>query len=321
MAGSRKTHDARFIEPMDCLPVAKIPQGPGWTYEIKLDGYRLEVVRTKGQISLYSRKQNSLNRQFPYIAKALGELPDETIVDGELVALDSDGRPSFNLLQNFRSAESQIIFYPFDLLFLEGRSLLNSPLSERRKLLRTTVEAGPHIALSEVSTSFATMLEFVTEHRLEGIIAKRAESAYEPGRRTGTWSKHKLNSGQEFVVGGYVPSNLGLDSLVVGFYRGADLFYAARVRAGFIPRTRRDVFEKLKHLETSECPFINLPETAAGRWGQGLTKEKMKECRWLRPEAVAQIEFREWTEANHLRHATFVALRDDKDPSKVVRES
>jgi hypothetical protein len=118
-----------------------------------------------------------------------------------------------------------------------------------------------------------------------------------------------------------VPSNLGVDSLVVGFYRGKDLFYAARVRAGLVPATRREVYERLKHLKTPKCPFVNLPEPAAGRWGQGLTAEKMKECVWVRPEQVASIQFLEWTGADHLRHTKFVALRDDKDPSKVIRET
>jgi bifunctional non-homologous end joining protein LigD len=107
----------------------------------------------------------------------------------------------------------------------------------------------------------------------------------------------------------------------VGFYRGKDLIYAARVRAGLVPATRREVFEKLKHLKTPKCPFVNLPELAAGRWGQGLTAEKMKECVWVRPDLVARIDFLEWTGADHLRHTKFVALRDDKDARKVVRET
>jgi ATP-dependent DNA ligase len=123
------------------------------------------------------------------------------------------------------------------------------------------------------------------------------------------------------VVGGYVPSHLGVDSLVVGFYRGKGPMYAARVRAGLVPATRREVFERIKHLETAKCPFANLPELATGRWGQGLTAEKMKECVWVRPEAVAQIQFLEWTGADHLRHTKFVGLRDDKDPFKVARET
>ena len=123
------------------------------------------------------------------------------------------------------------------------------------------------------------------------------------------------------MIGGYIPSHLGLDSIVIGVYRGTDLYYAARVRAGFVPATRRQVFNEIKHLKTAKCPFVNLPEEQAGRWGQGLTAEKMKECVWLRPQKVAQIEFLEWTGPDHLRHTKFVALRDDKEPRKVVRET
>jgi DNA ligase D-like protein (predicted ligase) len=313
---------AGFIETMDCLPVANIPEGPGWTYEIKLDGYRLEVVRSAGKTSLYSRRQNVLNQRFHAIATALEDLPKGTVIDGELVALGPHGGPDFNLLQNFRSAESRIIYYAFDILIHKNRDLTGLPLSERRTILDTVVEPGEHVALSQVSDlSAAEMLKFAKSRGLEGVVAKRSDSVYQPGQRTGLWSKYRINLGQEFVIGGYVPSHLGVDALVVGFYRGKDLIYAARVRAGLVPATRREVFEKIKRLKTAKCPFANLPELAAGRWGQGLTAEKMKECVWLRPEAVARIDFLEWTGADHLRHTKFVALRDDKDPSKVVRET
>jgi ATP-dependent DNA ligase len=165
------------------------------------------------------------------------------------------------------------------------------------------------------------MLKFVKDHWLEGVVAKRSDSVYQPGQRTGLWSKYRINLGQEFAIGGYVPSHLGVDSLVVGFYREKDLIYAARVRAGLVPATRHEAFEKIKHLKTSKCPFANLPEATAGRWGLGLTAEKMGECVWIRPEVVAQIQFLEWTGADHLRHTKFVALRDDKDPSSVVKET
>ena len=314
--------DAAFIETMDCLAVSKLPDGPEWTYEIKLDGYRLEVVRTNRMTTLYSRRENVLNQRFPYIATAFEDLAKETVIDGELVALGPDGRPDFNLLQNFRSAESRIVYYAFDILVHEGRRLTALPLLERRDILRSVVEPGEHVALSQVSDRPAVeMLQFVKSHGLEGAVAKRSDSVYQPGQRTGLWSKYRVDLRQEFVVGGYVGSNLGVDSLVVGFYRGKDLIYAARVRAGLVPATRRDVFERLKHLQTAKCPFVNLPEPAAGRWGQGLTAEKMKECVWVRPEMVAEIQFLEWTGADHLRHTKFAGLRDDKDPSKVVRET
>ncbi len=317
-----KARTAAYLQPMECLPVMTMPEGPEWTYELKLDGYRLEVVRSCTNTTLYSRRENVLSEKFPYIADALKTLPQGTVVDGELVAIGQDGKPNFNLLQNFRSAEAHIVYYAFDILIHKDRDLTMLPLSERRDILRTVLKPADHVALSEVSDQTATqMLKFVRAHGLEGIIAKRSDSIYQPGLRTGLWSKHRVNIGQEFVIGGYVPGTHGIDSLVIGFYRDDGLYYAARVRAGFVPATRRSVFEQTKHLTTTKCPFVNLPEKQPGRWGQGLTAEKMKECVWLRPEAVANFEFLEWTGADHLRHTKFVGMRDDKDPRKVVRET
>jgi ATP-dependent DNA ligase len=182
---------ATFIETMDCLPVSKLPEGPEWTYEIKLDGYRLEAVRAAGRTTLYSRRQNLLNEKFPYIAIAMNDLPDGTVLDGELVALGPDGRPDFNLLQNFRSAESRIIYYAFDILFHKNRDLTKLSLSEWRAILRTVIEPGEHVALSHVSDrSAAEMLKFAKDHGLEGVVAKRSDSVYQPGQRTGLWSKY-----------------------------------------------------------------------------------------------------------------------------------
>jgi bifunctional non-homologous end joining protein LigD len=130
----------------------------------------------------------------------------------------------------------------------------------------------------------------------------------------------RLNLGQEFVIGGFTPGTIGFDSLVVGFYEGKKLLYVARVRAGFVPASRRDVYAKLKPLITTVCPFVNLPEAKIGRWGQGLTAEKMRDCVWVRPQLVARFDFLEWTDSNHVRHIKFIAMRDDKDPRKVVRE-
>lgn len=236
--------------------------------------------------------------------------------------MDEEGRPSFNLLQNSASAESHIIFYAFDIPIHNGIDLMRQPLSERREVLASVVRAERHVGVSEASNrSLAEMEKFIKSHGLEGIVAKRADSPYQPGLRTGLWCKHRFNLSQEFVVGGYVPSHLGIDSLVVGVYRGKNLYYAARVRAGFVPATRRQVFDAIKHLTTTECPFVNLPEKEVGRWGQGLTAEKMTECIWLGPEAVAEVAFLEWTGADHLRHTKFIRLRDDKDPRQVVRET
>jgi len=311
---------ATFIETMDCLPVTKLPEGPDWTYEIKLDGYRLEAVKSQGKVVVYSRRRNILNEKFGYIAESLKKLPDETVLDGEIVAVDDEGRSNFNLLQNFRSAQLSIHYYAFDVLMHKGRLLVERPLAERRDILAKILPRNDHISLSAVGSSASQMLTFVNAHGLEGIVAKRADSFYEPGKRTGLWSKYRINLGQEFVVGGYTVGD-PFDALVVGFYRGKDLMFASRVRAGFVPATRREVFAKLKVLKIAKCPFANLPEKEAGRWGQGLTAEKMKACIWVKPEIVVRIDFAEWTGADKLRHTKFVAMRSDKEARKVVRET
>jgi len=282
----------------------------------------LEAVKTKGETTLYSRRGNILNRQFPYIADALKSLPDNTILDGEVVALDPDGRSDFNLLQNFRSAESKIHYYVFDVLAFKGKDVSLLPLTERRKVLGKAIKRNDHVSTSPAETgSSAKILAFVKQHGLEGVVAKRLDGRYEPGKRSGSWCKYRINKGQEFVVGGYTPGGNGFDALIIGFYSGKDLLFAARVRAGFVPATRRQVFAKIEDLKTDKCPFKNLPEESEGRWGQGLTAEKMKSCVWLKPKVVVRVDFAEWTGANKLRHTQYIGLREDKDPKKVIRET
>ena len=132
--------------------------------------------------------------------------------------------------------------------------------------------------------------------------------------------KLRLNRGQELVIGGFLPGPHGLDSLIVGYHRGKDLVYVARVRNGFVPALRRQVYEKLRPLISPQMPFVNLPDEKPSHWGESLTAEKMKECVWVKPKLVAQIEFLEWTEADRLRHSKFIGLREDKDPQEVVKE-
>jgi len=164
------------------------------------------------------------------------------------------------------------------------------------------------------------MLAAVRQQQLEGVVGKRKDSLYQPGKRTGSWIKYRVNRGQEFVIGGYIPGPHGFDSLIVGYYQNKDLMYIARVRNGFVPALRRQVFEKIRPLISPTMPFANLPDTHKSRWGDELTAAKMKECVWLKPEIVAQIEFLEWTDADHLRHSKFAGLRDDKDARGVVKE-
>jgi len=314
--------EASFVEPMECLSVSKLPEGLEWLWEIKLDGYRALAVKTGTGVTLFSRRRKSLNRQFPYIVEALADLPAGTVVDGEVVAINASGRPDFNLLQNFRAAVSRIQYYIFDLLCWKDRDLMRVPMVERRALLKSVLMIrDERIRIADYFEAAPNdLLAAVREQGLEGIIGKRRDSVYQPGKRSGAWIKHRVNRGQEFVIGGYFPGPHGIDSLIVGYYEGDKLMYAARTRNGFVPASRRQVFSKLRHLMTPSCPFVNLPETRRSRFGEELNAEKMRKAVWLRPQAVAQIEFLEWTEGDRLRHSKFVGLREDKYPRSVVKE-
>jgi DNA ligase D-like protein (predicted ligase) len=313
--------DASFIEPMECLAVSKLPDTANWLWEVKIDGYRAVAVKAADSVNLFSRTKNSFNSKFSYIVEALADMPPATVIDGEIVAIDDQGRPNFNLLQNIRTGASRIHFYVFDLLCLRNRDTTKLPLIERRELLKTLAFKDKKIKIVDyVEAEPTELLVAVREQRLEGIVGKRKDSQYEAGKRSGAWIKFRVNCGQEFVIGGYLPGTHGLDSIIVGYYRGKDLIYVARVRNGFVPASRRHLFEKLRPLAISECPFINLPEKHRSRWGEGLTADDMKKCVWLRPELVAQIEFLEWTESDHLRHSKFVGLWEDKNPKTVAKE-
>jgi DNA ligase D-like protein (predicted ligase) len=315
---------AHFIEPMLCGATSELPTGREWSYELKLDGYRGLAIKTGGRQKLLSRNGKDLSTRFPEITRALQSLPDDTMIDGEIVALDAEGRSSFSLLQNSHGRDHTIAFYAFDLLLLAGQDVKGLPLEARRQMLRTKLlpQLVEPIRLSEIFDVPADQLiRVIRESGLEGVIAKRRESVYEPGRRSGAWRKMRVNRGQEFVIGGYVPAAENFDSILVGYYQGKDLMFAARVRAGFVPAVRALLFNRFRRLGIEQCPFGNLPEARKGRWGEGLTAEDMKECRWLRPRLVCAVEYVEWTEANHLRHARFIALREDKAPILVVRES
>jgi DNA ligase D-like protein (predicted ligase) len=313
----------RFIEPMLLLRTEKLPEGPDLQYEIKFDGYRALAMKSGGKVQLRSRNDNDFNVRYPGIVKALATMPDETIIDGEVVALDNDGKPSFNTLQNYGSAGAPLHFYIFDLLILKGRDVMGEPLVKRRELLEEHIlpKLAEPIRYSPVlEAKLEDLIRSVKAQGLEGLVAKRRNSKYEPGQRSGAWQKMRVNQGQEFVIAGYTPSPKNFDALVIGYYEGSKLMYAARTRNGFTPASRAELFKKLKPLEISGCPFANLPEKKAGRWGAGLTAAKIAECRWLKPQLIGQFEFVEWTEDAHLRHSRFVALRDDKKANDVKRE-
>ncbi len=314
---------ARFIEPMLLMRVEKLPQGADWSYEIKLDGYRALAIKSGGKVQLRSRNDNDFTERYSPIAAALGSMPDETVLDGEVAALDEEGRPFFNLLQNYGSADAPLVYFVFDLLILTGQNVMTKPLSERRFLLESAVLprlSEPIRYSPELKASLPDLIASVKSAGLEGLVAKRRNSQYEPGRRSGSWQKMRINRDQEFVIGGYTPSDRNFDALIFGYYKDGKLQYVARTRNGFTPSSREQLFRKLKPLEVKQCPFANLPEARSGRWGAGLTAAKMEDCRWLKPVLVGQFEFTEWTPDNHLRHSRFVALRDDKKPKEVTRE-
>jgi ATP-dependent DNA ligase len=202
-------------------------------------------------------------------------------------------------------------------------SVTGVALSERRAFVKSLLKfRSPRIRIAEqFEVTASDMFAAVRQQQLEGVIAKRKDSLYEAGKRTGAWVKCRANRGQELVIGGYIPGTHGFDALIVGYYRGNDLIYVARVRNGFVPASRRQVFERIRNLVSPTMPFANLPDTHKSRWGDELTAGKMKKCVWLRPEAVVQVEFLEWTGADRLRHSKFVALRDDKNPRTIVKET
>lgn len=310
----------KFIEPMLSEEVDELPDDSGaWTYEIKLDGYRCLALRDESGVRLYSRKKNLLNLRFPTIVKALESMEPGTIFDGEIVALDDTGRPSFNLLQNFRFTAKQIHFYAFDILAHRNKNVMGLPLEKRRELLAVELEKfiDPVRMSESIDGSPKEIVAAAKELSLEGIIAKRKDSLYQPGKRRRAWLKYKINKVQPFVIGGYTPGN-PFDALIVGYYEGDALLYVAKVRNGFVPRIRREIAKKFAGLEDHSCPFANLPEKRRTQWA--LTREEMKNCVWLKPTLVAQVEFVEWTPDKHLRAAKFVALRDDKDTREIVRQ-
>jgi bifunctional non-homologous end joining protein LigD len=242
-------------------------------------------------------------------------------VDGEVVAVDASGRPSFQALQH-RSAHPKhaIVFYAFDLLYLDGRDLTAEPLETRRTKLAGVLGESGILMSADLPGTAAQVIAAVQGLGLEGVIAKRRASRYTPGERSSAWLKLKLDKQQEFVIGGYRPGPAGVDALLVGYYEGRTLHFAGKVRAGFTPHLRREVATELARFHADACPFVDLPHSKTSRWGGGVTVEQMQEMQWVRPVLVSQVRFVEWTGDGHLRHAAFLGLRKDKPAGAVRRE-
>lgn len=323
--GSPHKHQTpAFVTPMAALSVDTLPEGPEWSYELKLDGYRALIIKDGASLRIRSRNDKDLMQMYPAVAAAAHRLQvARTVVDGEIVAVDEQGRPSFQALQHRSThATHTIVFYAFDLLHLNGEDMKPLPLKERRATLAHVIERSGLLLSLELPGSVRDIVSTVRAMQLEGVVAKRLDSPYEAGERSGTWQKLKLERQQEFVIGGYRPSgDSSVDALLVGYFDDQTLKFAGKVRAGLVPHVKRQLAQTLNGLQVNRCPFIDLPNDGSSRWGGGVSVEDMKEMIWTEPELVVQIQFVEWTAENRLRHSRFLGVRADKVAQDVRRES
>jgi bifunctional non-homologous end joining protein LigD len=320
----------RFVEPMKAKLVEKPPATGDWIYELKFDGIRLIAIKDHEKVSLLSRNQNDLSARFPEIVDAIKSLTaDECVLDGEVVALDEEGRSSFQLLQarEMEGRKSPIYFYAFDLLQLDGKSLVSLPLEARKNVLEKLCGGAddPRIRYSgAIGGDASQLLKEVQRRGLEGIIGKLHNSVYEPGRRSGAWIKLKCVNEQEFVIGGYTPpqgARKYFGAILVGYYKDRDLVFAGKVGTGFATKSLATLHKKFRAEEGGECPFVDLPSKQNGQWVLGITPSMMKKIHWISPKFVAEIKFAEWTRDGKLRAPVFLGLRDDKRPGEVIREA
>ena len=317
-----------FIEPMKAR-LTEHPLAGDWLYEIKLDGFRTLAFINGNSVRLLSRNENDFGAKFPRILEAVKKLNvRDAIIDGEIVALDPKGRSSFQLLQAYDLGREKppILFYAFDLLRFEGKDLQKMPLTERKALLKKALEKAPSIVRNSepLDGDFKLLLKEAQRLGLEGLIGKRAGSVYEAGKRSGAWIKLKVHYEQEMVIGGFTDpegnrSHFG--SLLIGYYKKGALFCAGKVGAGFNEALLKSLAKQFASIASESCPFSNLPEKRAGRYGAGITPAEMKRCHWLKPKLVCQVKFSEWTRDGKLRQPVFLGLREDKTPTEVVRET
>jgi bifunctional non-homologous end joining protein LigD len=295
----------------------KVPRGDDWLYEIKWDGYRIVATVTGGEPELRTRRDQDYTKRFENVAKELVKAlktPD-CVVDGEVCALDEDGRPSFSAMQQGKPG-TPIVYYVFDVLEIEGEPTIELPLEERRKRLGKLLDKRNRIVkFSESFDDGDALLAAAEKQRLEGIMAKRLGSRYFPGRRSREWLKIKGHGRQEFVIAGYTRGQgrrAGtLGSLVLATYQGGDLVYVGNVGTGFNDREIDRLLKKLKPLERDAPPFREVPKMPRIRKG---------DVTWAEPKLVAEVEFVEWTHDGRLRAPAYKGLREDKEATEVRRE-
>ncbi len=318
----------RFIEPMKAKLVEKPTAKGEWIYELKFDGFRAIAVKVGKKVSLFSRNEKKLDARFPEVVDAVKKLPaKECVIDGEVVALDEEGRSAFQLLQmrEMQAKKSPLYFYAFDLLQFDGKDLMPLPLEARKNALAQLCAGAPElIRFSGVIGGDADkLLGEIRKRGLEGLIGKQRNSVYEAGRRSGAWVKLKCVNEQEFVIGGYTPpegSRKYFGAILVGYYEDKKLMFAGKVGTGFTSKTLSMLYKKLQAEERSDCPFVDLPSKHAGKWVQGITPSMMNKMHWTNPMFVCEIKFAEWTRDKKLRAPVFLGLREDKRASEVIRE-
>jgi bifunctional non-homologous end joining protein LigD len=292
--------------------VAKLPASQ-WAFEAKWDGYRMLVDADHGKVRLRSRSGRDLTEDFPQLHSLAADLGDHrAVLDGEVVALDASGVPRFSEMQN-RARATRIEFRAFDLLYLDGRSLLRAKYRDRRKLLETLASASGLNVPDLLSGDGAEALEYSRKHQWEGVIAKKRDSTYQPGRRSASWVKDKYWNTQEVVIGGWRAGEggrtSGIGSLLLGIPTGEGLHFAGRVGTGFTERDLASLKKTLEPLQTDESPFNT---RLSGQDAKGVT--------FVKPTLVGEVRYSEWTSDDRLRQPSWRGLRPDKDPGQVVRE-
>ena len=324
--GARPAPMPRYLEPMKATLASKPFRDEDWLFEVKWDGYRVEAVVSGGKVRLYTRNGHDAEAYFPRLLSPPAWIEaTEAIVDGEVVALDEGGRPDFSLLQERISAGRSgrpvpLVFQAFDLLHLDGRSLLDVPLEQRKRLLELVIKPTSRVQVAPaIETEGIAFFDAAKAQRLEGIVAKHRRSRYEPGRRASTWLKIKARPEQELVVGGWTPGEgnaKALGALVVGVYEDGRLRFGGKVGSGFDARARTMLRERLDALETDAPPFDPPPpRDYKGRWGGDLAG-----VRWVRPELVIRAEHADWSRDGHIRQAAYKGTDPGRDPTEVVRE-
>jgi bifunctional non-homologous end joining protein LigD len=291
-----------------------------WLFEIKWDGFRVETVIDSGDVRLWTRGQQDAAGYFgPFLTPADWIAAEEAIVDGEVIALDERGEPDFALLQARIKGKRQggvptpFVYEAFDLMWLDGRSLIAEPLEIRRRLLKDVLRADPRVRLSEdIAAEGIAFFEAARVRQLEGIMAKDRRSTYAPGKRSMAWQKVKIRPEQELVVGGWTKGTgkaVELGALLVGVYEDGQLRYAGKVGAGFNDAIRSELLAALSPLASQDQPFADAPPRAVA-----------KSALWMRPELVIRAEFAGWTGDGLVRQAAYKGIDLGKDPKKVRRE-